>query len=182
MKSRVFSRAFAVVAVVAVVACSKGPAAIKELKVGKDKAVSAAASDFGPQDTIYAVANLDNAPANGKVVSKLVVVDVPGQQVGPIPGLESTLDLGTTNNVANLDFSAPTAGWPNGKYEIEVTLLDEKGEQKDQKKIAFTTAGNAPAAAAAPAADPTATDTTATDTAAAGSDEAAETDTTGSQQ
>jgi hypothetical protein len=94
------------------------------------------------------------------VQGRLLVVDVPGQQPGAIPGLETSIDLAPGINVANFSFSAPTAGWPDGKYQIEVTLLDEKGEQKDQKKAELTTSGNVAAAADA------ATDTAATDTAA----------------
>lgn len=141
-------------------ACKSGPPAIKELKVGKDKDVTAAANSFGAKDTIYAVANIDNPPSNGKAVAHLVVVDVPGQQAGPIPGLEATLSLTGGMNVANFNFSAPTAGWPNGKYQIQVSLLDESGAQKDQKSAELTTSGNEPAPAAA--ATDTATETTET--------------------
>jgi hypothetical protein len=90
---------------------------------------------------------------------------VPGQQAGPIPGLEMTLPLTGGMNTASFNFSAPTAGWPNGKYKLDVVLLDGSGVEKGQKGSELTTTGNAPAAAAeAPAA---ATDSAATDSAAA---------------
>jgi hypothetical protein len=127
------------VLLVAIVACKSGPPAIKDLKVGKDKDVTAPANSFGAKDTVYAVANIDHPPANAKISGRLLIVDVPGQQPGPIPGLESTLSLSGGMNAANFNFSAPTAGWPSGKYQLQVSLLDESGAPKDQKSAEFTT-------------------------------------------
>ena len=55
--------------------------------------------------------------------------DVEGQQSGPIPGLETTVEL-AGSGTATFTFTPPPAGWPNGKYEIEVLMLNEDGEQK----------------------------------------------------
>jgi hypothetical protein len=145
---------------VAVGACSSGPPSVSDLKVGKDKEVTQATNAFDAHDTLYAVATIANPPASGKVVGHLSVVDVPGQQAGPIPGLEMTLNLAGGQNTASFNFSAPTAGWPNGKYKLDVVLLDGSGVEKGQKGAELTTTGNTPAPAAeAPAA---ATDSTAT--------------------
>jgi len=151
------------VMLVAVGACSSGPPSLSDLKVGKDKEVAQAASAFDAHDTLYAVATIANPPANGKVVAHLSVVDVAGQQAGPIPGLEMTLNLAGVMNTASFNFAAPTAGWPNGKYKIDVVLLDGSGAEKGQKGAELTTTGNTPptAAAEAPAA---ATDSAATTT------------------
>lgn len=127
-------------------ACQSGPPAITDVKTGKDKEVTQAASTFDAREAIFAKAALNNAPKGGKVVARLAVVDVPGQQPGVIPGLETTLDMDGVMNVANLSFTAPDAGWPNGKYQLQVLLLDAAGAQKDQKNADFTTAGNQPAA------------------------------------
>ncbi|HEX7154219.1 MAG TPA: hypothetical protein VF618_22215 [Thermoanaerobaculia bacterium] len=135
-----------VVLLVAAGACSSGPPAISEVKMGKDKDVTQAATTFDARDTLFAVANIDNPPANGKVVGRLSVVEVEGQQAGPIPGLETALDLGSNLNTANFNFTAPTAGWPNGKYRFDVVLLDEAGAEKGQKSAEFTTSGNTPPA------------------------------------
>ena len=167
MKKNVWQKCALALVLVAAVACKSGPPAIKDLKLGKDKEATKTANAFDAHDTVYAVANVDNPPSNGKVTGRLIIVDVPGQQAGPIPGLEATVTLTGALNQANFNFSAPTAGWPNGKYQLQVTLADETGAQKDQKTADFTTSGNAPAAApAAAATDTAATDTTATDTAA----------------
>lgn len=162
MKAGVSSRVVALTGLlVAVGACKSGPPSISDLKVGKDKAVTQPASAFDAKETLYAVAKIDNPPENGKVIGRLAVVDVPGQQPGVIPGLEVTLNLTGGINTTNFDFSAPTAGWPDGKYRIEVVLLDGAGAEKGQKSVELSTTGNAATAAAAeaPAADATSTDT-----------------------
>lgn len=143
MNVAVWSRSIAcAVLLVAVGACSSGPPAISEVKIGKDKEVTNAANSFDTRDTLFAVANIDNPPAKGKVVGRLAIIDVEGQEPGPIPGLETTLDLAGGMNKVNFNFSAPTAGWPDGKYRIEVVLLDESGAEKDQKVAELTMAGN----------------------------------------
>lgn len=153
MRRRVFGRTLAVtVLLAAAVACSSGPPGISDLTLGKDKEAAKAANAFDAKDTVYAVANISNPPSNGKVIGRLAIVDVEGQKAGPIPGLESTLSLTGGLNKANFTFTPPTAGWPNGKYQLQVVLLDSTGAQKDQKNADFTTAGNQPAASDAPAA------------------------------
>ena len=127
------------VLLVAALACSfsASTANISGLKLGKDKDVSREASSFGAKDTVYALATISNAPGAVKVKGRLVIEDVAGQQSGPIPGLEKTLDL-PGSATASFNFSPPTAGWPAGKYKMEVLMLNENGEQKDQKAVSFT--------------------------------------------
>ena len=119
------------------IACSYSTANISGLKLGKDKAVSSETSSFAPNDTIYAVGTVANAPGAVKVKGLLAFEDVEGQQAGPIPGLEKTLDL-PGSGTATYSFTPPAAGWPKGKYKIEVTLMDDSGAQKDQKTATFT--------------------------------------------
>ena len=125
----------------AVIACkfNASTANISSLKLGKDKAVSQESGSFAPGDTVYAVAEISNVPSKVKVkvTGRLVVDDVPGQQSGPIPGLSKTLDL-PGSGTADFTFSPPAAGWPKGKYKMEVLMLNEDGEQKDQKSASFT--------------------------------------------
>ncbi len=117
-------------------ACNVSTAHISSLKVGKDKAVTTESATFAPTDTIYAVAEIGNA---GKTKDKgqLAVVDVAGQQPGPIPGLEATIDLESSGS-ANFNFSPPTAGWPAGKYKLDVTMMDESGATKGTQSKEFT--------------------------------------------
>src|SRR5688572_12058789 len=95
---------------VANLACnfSVSTANISSLKLGKDKSVSQETSGFSTGDTIYAAAVISNAPGKVKVKGRLVVEDVAGQQSGPIPGLETTVDL-ASSGTATFTFSPPTA-------------------------------------------------------------------------
>jgi hypothetical protein len=117
-------------------ACNVSTAHISSVKLGKDKAVTQESATFAPTDTIYAVAEIGNA---GKTKDKgqLVVVDVAGQPAGPIAGLEATKDLESSGSVT-FDFSPPTAGWPAGKYKLDVTMMDESGATKGQQSKEFT--------------------------------------------
>lgn len=110
---------------------------ISSLKTGKDKSVTQETSNFATTDTIYAVAHVSNAPGPVKVKGRLVAEEIPGQKPGPISGLETTVDLPGSGQ-ATFYFSPPPAGWPKGKYKMEVFMLNEDGEQKDQKSTSFT--------------------------------------------
>lgn len=127
----------AAVALVAVVlACGASTANISSLKIGKDQAVSSEASAFQGTDGIYAVATISNAPGKVKVRGRMLFDNVAGQQAGPIPGLEKTIDL-DGSGTASFSFT-PTEAWPKGSYKIEVTLMDDSGAQKDQKTANFS--------------------------------------------
>jgi len=110
---------------------------ISSLKIGKDKGATQEASSFGANDTVYAVAEISNAPGKLKVRGRLVVDEAEGQQAGPVPGLEKTLDL-DGSGTATYTFTPPPSGWPAGKYRVEVIMMNEAGEQKDQKAADFT--------------------------------------------
>lgn len=116
---------------------SASTANISGLKLGKDQSVTAETSSFATSDTVYAVATISNAPGAVKVKGRLVIDAVAGEQSGPIPGLEKTLDL-PGDGTATYTFSPPPTGWPKGKYKVEVIMLNESGEQKDQKTANFT--------------------------------------------
>jgi len=123
----------------AALACKFGvsTANISGLKIGKDKNVSKETSSFGTSDTVYAIAEISNAPDKLKVKGRLAVDDVEGQEKGPIPGLEDTVDL-TGSGTAIFTFTPPASGWPKGTYRLEVLMLNPDGEQKDQKTVSFT--------------------------------------------
>jgi len=121
---------------IAALACSMSTANLSSLKLGKDKSVSTETSTFSASDTVYAVATVSNAPGKVKVKGRVLFDDVPGQQAGPAPGFEKTLDL-PGSGTATFYFTA-TDGWPKGKYKVETTLLDENDAQKDQKTASFT--------------------------------------------
>jgi hypothetical protein len=118
-------------------ACSFSTAHLSSLKIGKDRDVSREASTFAPNDTVYAVATVSNAPGKIKVKGQLAIEDVAGENAGPIPGLEKTLEL-DGSGTATFTFTPPAAGWPKGKYKVEVLMMNEQGEQKDHKSASFT--------------------------------------------
>lgn len=120
------------------IACnySASTANISGLKIGKDKDVTSETSSFASGDTIYAVATVSNVPDKVKVTGRLVVDDVEGQEKGPVPGLEKTVEL-PSDGTASFNFT-PSTGWPKGKYKIEVVMKNDAGEQKDQKSASFT--------------------------------------------
>ena len=122
---------------IAVLACNFSTANISSLKIGKDKSVSQEASTFADTDPIYGVATISNAPGKVKVKGLLAFDDVAGQQTGPVPGLEKTLEL-DGSGTATYTFTPPPDGWPKGKYKMEVIMMNEAGEQKDQKSVTFT--------------------------------------------
>jgi len=127
------------VLVFAALACnfSASTANISDLKLGKDQAATQQTSSFAAADTIYAVATISNAPGAVKVKGRLAIEDVPGEDSGPIPRLEKTLDL-PGSGTATYSFTPPAGGFPKGKYKVEVFMLNEAGEQKDQKSASFT--------------------------------------------
>ena len=116
---------------------SASTANISDPKLGKDKDVSQATTTFATTDTVYAVATVSNAPGKVQVKGRLAIEDVEGEQAGPIPGLEKTLDL-EGSGTATYTFSPPPSGWPKGKYKVEVFMLDDQGQQKDQKSTSFS--------------------------------------------
>jgi hypothetical protein len=120
-----------------ILACSATTANLSSVKISKDKSGSPETSSFGPEDTIYVVGTVSNAPGKVKVKGALAFEDVEGQKPGPIPGLEKTLDL-EGSGTATYTFTPPPSGWPKGKYKVEVTMMDDSGQQKDQKSASFT--------------------------------------------
>ncbi len=138
MKGNHLASVSAFVLLIAVLfACNFSSAHLSSLKVGKDRAVSQETNSFAPNDPFYAVATVSNAPGKVQVKGRLVVEDVPGEKPGPVPNLEKTLDL-ESSGTATFSFTPPPRGWPPGKYKIEVVMLNDKGEQKDQKSASFS--------------------------------------------
>lgn len=123
----------------ATVACnfSATTANISSLKVGKDADVKSESTTFAPADVMYGVATISNAAEKLKVTGRLVAEDVDGVPTGPIQGLEKTIDMPGAGT-AKFNFSAGPNGWPKGKYKMEVLMLNEAGEQKDQKSATIT--------------------------------------------
>lgn len=125
--------------VFAAVACnfSASTANISDLKLTKDQATKQATDTFATTDTVYAIATVSNVPDKVKVKGRLLFDEVEGAQAGPVPGAETTLEL-PSDGTATYTFTPPDAGFPPGKYKVEVLMLNDAGEQKDQKSATFT--------------------------------------------
>lgn len=123
---------------------------LSSLKLSKDEKANSTASSFGPKETIYAIAEVSNAPSKMKLKGRLLFEKVEGNSSGSlVPGMETTIDLpGSTKGT--FTFTPPGAGWANGSYKVEISLLAEDGEQKDQKTETFSVAGNTAAKTPAP--------------------------------
>jgi hypothetical protein len=125
----------------ALLACSATTAHIGSLKVATDEEGKNEAKGFKPGDKVYAVAQISNNP--GKVQAKFRVLydDVKGQQSGAVvEGAEKTLDI-DGSRPAIFWVTLPGRGFNNGRYKVEVSMLTEKGEQKDQKTATFDVSG-----------------------------------------
>lgn len=107
------------------------------------KAPVTPATSFAPDAAdIYATAKLSNAPADTAVRATLHYLEGGDRQV-----LETDITADGTRYVA-FTFSAPTAGWPAGQYEVRLFL-----NGKEAKRLPFNVAP--PQAAAQPSIEPT---------------------------
>lgn len=127
------------VLVLAALACnfSASTANISSLKLSKDKGGSAETAAFAASDTVYGVATISNAPDKLKVVGRLSAEQVEGLDAGPLPGGEVSVEL-PGSGTASFTFTPPGGSWPPGRYKLDVEMLNEAGEKKDQKSATFT--------------------------------------------
>jgi hypothetical protein len=122
-------------------ACSFTTANISSLKFSKDKEGKTEATTFAPGDTIYAIATVSNVPSKVTLKFRLLTEDVEGQpKNAPIPNFETSIEL-PSSGFGTFTLTPPPAGWPAGKYKVEIAMLIESGEQKDQEAASFTVAG-----------------------------------------
>ena len=122
-------------------ACNASTANISSLKISTDEEGKNVTKNFKPGDKVYAVANISNNP--GKVQAKFRVLydNVADQKAGDlVQGAEKTLDI-DGSRPAIFWVTLPPRGFGNGRYKVEVSMLNEKGEQKDQKTETFEVSG-----------------------------------------
>lgn len=118
-------------------ACNFTTANISSVKVAKDKAGTQETTTFDANSPVYVVATISNSPGKVKVKGRVEFEDVEGQKPGPIPGLETTVDL-DGSGTATFSFTPHSDGWPKGKYKVDVILTTDSGEQKGEKSVNFT--------------------------------------------
>lgn len=94
---------------------------------------------FNRNATVYIIADVSNVANNFKSRCRLFYDNVQGEQAGEmISDSELVLDLQSNTGYTMFNYSMTTGAWRPGTYRAEVTLLNEAGEQKDQKSITFT--------------------------------------------
>jgi hypothetical protein len=119
-------------------ACSFTTANISGMKLSKDREGTAETNTFAPRDNIYARASVSNVPSKVSLKFRLITEKVQGQpENAPVTQFDTTVEM-PSDGVGIYSLSPPTAGWPAGKYRIDVTMHIESGEQKDQETATFT--------------------------------------------
>jgi hypothetical protein len=125
----------------AVLACSATTANISSLKLSSDEEGKNEAKSFKPGDKVYATAQISNNPGKIQTKFRILFDEVEGQNSGTlVEGAEKTLDI-EGSRPAIFWITLPNRGFQNGRYKLEVTMLNESGEQKDQETATFDVAG-----------------------------------------
>ena len=95
---------------------------------------------FAPNDIIYARAGVSNVPSKVKLKWRLFTEKVEGQpENAPVPQFDTSVEL-ERDGTGTYTLTPGQRGWPPGTYRIDVAMLIESGEQKDQESIKFTVA------------------------------------------
>lgn len=124
-----------------ILACSATTANISSLKVSTDEEGKNEAKSFKPGDKVYSVAQIGNNPGKVQAKFRILFDDVDGQKAGTlVEGAEKTLEV-DGSRPAIFWITLPARGFYNGRYKVEVNMLTEKGEQKDQKTATFDVSG-----------------------------------------
>ena len=124
---------------------------IQNARLAKDADGASVTTKFGQEDTIFVLADLNNAPDDTIVKAVFLVVNAEGQS--PNTKIEEA-DLTTGSGTLTFNLS-PTGLWPNGDYKVELYMND-----KLDQTLTYTVEG--PVSAAAP--EPTDTPETAVTT------------------
>ncbi len=140
MRNSKINGTLAIVFVLAlVVACSfsASTANLGDVTLSPNQDGSSPTNTFRPGATVYAISSVNNSMSQVRVRSRLYFDNVEGQQSNTmIPGAEHTLNVDGSRSVT-FSFSIPS-GFPPGTYRVEIAMLNEAGEQKDQKTVTFT--------------------------------------------
>lgn len=122
-------------------ACSATTANISSLKIASDEQGKNETRNFKPGEKVYAIAQIANNPGKVQAKFRIVVDEVEGQQIGTVvPGTDTTLDI-EGSRPAIFWITLPARGFQNGRYKLEVTMLTESGDQKDQESATFDISG-----------------------------------------
>ena len=127
MKSRTLPVLLAILALIASsLACSfGGELSLTNARTALDEDGEQATTVFGPNSTIYAVADLSNAPQGTVASSRWFAVDVPGEVPDTLID-EAEYTVSDDSFTGTVYFSlAPATAWPSGSYAVELYLNGE---------------------------------------------------------
>jgi hypothetical protein len=125
----------------AVLACNATTANISSLKLSTDEEGKNEAKSFKPGDKVYAIAQISNNPGKVQTKFRILYDNVEGENSGAlVEGAEKTLDV-DGSRPAIFWITLPNRGFSNGRYKLEVSMLTESGEQKDQETATFDVVG-----------------------------------------
>jgi hypothetical protein len=125
----------------AVLACNATTANISELKLSSDEEGKNETKSFKPGDKVYAIAQISNNPGKVQTKFRILYDNVEGENAGVlVEGAEKTIDV-EGSRPAIFWITLPNRGFSNGRYKLEVSMLTESGEQKDQETATFDVVG-----------------------------------------
>jgi len=142
MKNKINSIFAMGILMLASMACnfSFSTASLSDLKFGKDKNASSAATSFKPEDEIFAVTAVNNSIGKTKVKFRVLFDKVEGTSTGTVAyKIEKELPV-EGNGAVSFNFSLPS-GFVPGSYTAESVIIDEDGKELDRKTGNFTIAG-----------------------------------------
>ena len=124
-KSNQMKKTFALL-IAAVLFASVGRAGAATIKVSMTTGPDEEPATSFPADTpkVYAIFKTKGIKSGDKVRGVLIAEDVGTVAPPNTKVLEKTLDMDEDTQDGDFNFSKPTAGWPPGKYRVEIYLND----------------------------------------------------------
>jgi hypothetical protein len=130
--------------IAAILCASVGRAGAATIKVTMTTGPDEESATSFPADTpkLYAIFKTNGIKSGDKVRGVLIAEDVGTVAPPNTKVLEKTLDLDEDTQDGDFNFSKPTAGWPAGKYRVEIYLNDTlattakftiKGDKSEKK-------------------------------------------------
>ncbi|HLY57939.1 MAG TPA: hypothetical protein VKS60_20420 [Stellaceae bacterium] len=91
-----------------------------------DNEITGESTKFAPDTAdIFCVLEFEGSDTVKAIRGMLIAVDVGAKAPPNFKVLEKTLDFNNDSGNAKFDFSKPNAGWPVGKYKVDVYLNDK---------------------------------------------------------
>ncbi|MGH9898652.1 MAG: hypothetical protein ACRD63_11930 [Pyrinomonadaceae bacterium] len=139
MKINKLNSAFAVgLLIAAVLACNFGTstARLRNARLSRDKEGINSVNTYAPMDDVFAVIEVTSAPDKTSIKCKVIVEAVEGIESDKVV-FDRSLSLTGNIRQAYFQIHPPGAGWPEGKYKIEIYLAPQGGESQLQETLHY---------------------------------------------